>query len=176
MGRPACAAPQPPTILLLEQVYSRGLGPYFVTGTNHQQVVKGRTPRHRGVLMGRVVRVLADRVLVRPPRRTPWPRSSPAMGWSLMLPIGAAPKQREEGGRVYQVTPGARRQLEVQFGNGAINFARIRAGDLLWRTHDPELDKVVRTYTGAPAPVTKQPLPCASPSMRVSRWCWRGHC
>ena len=52
--------------LVLEQIFSRGLGPYFVTGTNHQQVVKGRTPRHRGVQMGRVVRVLADRVLVAP--------------------------------------------------------------------------------------------------------------
>src|SRR6185295_8289811 len=43
--------------LQLEQVYSRGLGPHFLTGTNHQAVVQGRAPRHRGVLMGRVVRV-----------------------------------------------------------------------------------------------------------------------
>ena len=52
--------------IVLEQVFSRGLGPYFVSGTDHQQVVKGRTPRHRGVQMARVVRVLADRVLVAP--------------------------------------------------------------------------------------------------------------
>src|SRR6185295_6989781 len=39
----------------LEQVYSRGLGDYFVSGTNHQTVVNGRSPRHRGVLMGQVV-------------------------------------------------------------------------------------------------------------------------
>src|ERR1700691_1426834 len=39
----------------LEQVYSRGLGPWFVAGTNHQAVVNGRAPRHRGVRMGRVV-------------------------------------------------------------------------------------------------------------------------
>ncbi|PJF45396.1 MAG: protease, partial [Candidatus Thermofonsia Clade 3 bacterium] len=36
--------------LQLEQVYSRGLGPYFIAGVNHQAVVRGRTPRHRGVL------------------------------------------------------------------------------------------------------------------------------
>ena len=47
--------------LRLEQVYSRGLGPFFLTGTNHQAVVEGRAPRHRGVLMGRVVRVTDDR-------------------------------------------------------------------------------------------------------------------
>src|ERR1022692_2312610 len=50
--------------LQLEQVYSRGLGPYFVMGTNHQAVVNGRAPRHRGVLMGRIVAVEADRVLI----------------------------------------------------------------------------------------------------------------
>ena len=41
--------------LRLEQVYSRGLGPWFAAGTNHQVVVEGRAPRHRGVRMGRVV-------------------------------------------------------------------------------------------------------------------------
>ena len=38
----------------LEQVYSRGLGPFFVSGTNHQTVVRGRAPRHRGLLMRHV--------------------------------------------------------------------------------------------------------------------------
>jgi putative protease len=51
--------------LALEQVYSRGLGPYFLTGTNHQQVVRGRAPRHRGVQVGTVVRVLSDGVHVK---------------------------------------------------------------------------------------------------------------
>ena len=31
--------------LQLEQVYSRGLGPYFISGVNHQSVVNGRSPR-----------------------------------------------------------------------------------------------------------------------------------
>ena len=51
--------------LALEQVYSRGLCPYFLTGTNHQQVVRGRAPRHRGVQVGTVVRVLSDGVHVK---------------------------------------------------------------------------------------------------------------
>ncbi len=69
-----------------------------------------------------------------------------------------SPEEREEGGRVYQVTPARNGQLEVQFGNGAINFARVRPGDIVWRTHDPALDKVVRAYVDAPAPVHKQPV------------------
>ena len=52
--------------LRLEQVYSRGLGPFFLTGTNHQKVVEGRAPRHRGVLMGRVLKVSDGGVLIEP--------------------------------------------------------------------------------------------------------------
>src|SRR5690606_29073983 len=50
----------------IEQVYSRGLGAFFVSGTNHQTVVAGRSPRHRGVLVGRVTRVYEDHVVVEP--------------------------------------------------------------------------------------------------------------
>ncbi len=50
--------------LQLTQVYSRGLGAHFVTGTNHQTVVNGRSPSHRGVKVGVVQRVLADGVLI----------------------------------------------------------------------------------------------------------------
>src|SRR5262249_4303070 len=49
--------------LRLEQVYSRGLGPWFLTGTEHQAVVRGRAPRHRGVLIGRVIRATDRGVL-----------------------------------------------------------------------------------------------------------------
>ena len=50
----------------LEQVYSRGLGDYFVSGVNHQKVVNGRSPRHRGLLMGHVAEVKKDRLTIIP--------------------------------------------------------------------------------------------------------------
>ena len=49
-------------------------------------------------------------------------------------------------------------KLELRFGNRAIDSARIRRGDLVWRTHDPDLDKVARPYTEAATPVRKQPV------------------
>ncbi len=52
--------------LQLEQVYSRGLGAHFVTGTNHQTVVTGRSPGHRGVCVGQVTRVQQESVLIEP--------------------------------------------------------------------------------------------------------------
>ena len=145
--------------LQLEQVYSRGLGPYFIGGVNHQQVVTGRTPRHRGVLMGRVERVLADRVWVKP---TPKPAAQSPLKAGDGVVFDAAdwrsPEQPEEGGRVYHVQPVRGHLIELTFGNGAVNFARIRPGDLLWRSHDPDIDRLVRPYTAAHVPLRTQPV------------------
>ena len=66
------------------------------------------------------------------------------------------PAEEEEGGRLYQVTAGANGRLSLEFGQGDLNFARIRTGDLLWRTHDPALDKLLRPYTEPTAPLHRQ--------------------
>ncbi len=144
--------------LQLEQVYSRGLGPHFVTGTNHQTVVQGRSPRHRGVLMGRVAQVQADGVIIAP---EPASAAAPLKAGDGLVFDAAdwrSPEEPEEGGRVYHVSPRRGGQLELQFGNNAINFSRIRPGDWVWRSHDPELDKAVRPLTQASAPVHTQPV------------------
>ncbi len=145
--------------LQLEQVYSRGLGPHFVAGVNHQSVVKGRSPRHRGVLVGRVTRVLADRVWIAPEQAVAdLAPLKPGDGVVFDAADWRSPEEPEEGGRIYHVKPQRNGALELTFGNNAINFARIRAGDLLWRSHDPELDKAVRLFTEATAPVHRQPV------------------
>ena len=56
-GRAGALSVTPHQELELEQVYSRGLGPHFITGVNHQKVVNGRSPRHRGVHIGTVTAV-----------------------------------------------------------------------------------------------------------------------
>ncbi|MBV9791669.1 MAG: U32 family peptidase [Chloroflexi bacterium] len=142
----------------LEQVYSRGLGPYFVTGTNHQMVVKGRSPGHRGVQMGRVVRVLPESVIVEP---APGTEAAPLKAGDGVVFDAAdwrSPELHEEGGRIYQIVPVRGGQLELHFGHGALDTRRIRSGDLVWRTNDPDIDKAVRPFTQANAPVHKQPL------------------
>jgi putative protease len=152
------AAITPSQRLQLEQVYSRGLGPFFMNGTNHQLVVNGRAPRHRGVFMGRVERIEADRLVIE------------ASGAHAIAPLKSgdgvvfdaadwrSPEEAEEGGRVYQVLPGPDGRLELRFGNGAIRFERIRRGDRVWRTDDPDLDRAARVYTQAAAPVSRQPV------------------
>ena len=140
----------------LEQVYSRGLGPFFLTGTNHQTVVKGRAPRHRGLRVGRVTRVSPAGIVVSPESDPAIPRLKPGDGVVFDAADWRSPEEPEEGGRIYHVLPAAGGTLELTFANGAVNAARIRPGDLLWRTHDPEIDKATRPYTAATAPVAKQ--------------------
>jgi U32 family peptidase len=139
----------------LEQVYSRGLGPFFLTGTNHQTVVRGRAPRHRGLRVGRVTHVSTATVVVTPESDPAVPRLKPGDGVVFDAADWRSPGEPEEGGRIYQVLPIAG-HLELAFANGAVNTSRIRPGDLVWRTHDPEIDKSARPYTAAISPVSKQ--------------------
>ncbi len=144
--------------LQLEQVYSRGLGAHFVTGTNHQTVVTGRSPGHRGVCVGKVTSVQQESVLIEPRPKVADAPLKPGDGVVFDAADWRSPEEEEEGGRVYQVAATRRGQIEVHFGNGAINFSRIRPGDLVWRTDDPALEKVVRPFTEASTPLHKQPL------------------
>lgn len=142
--------------LQLEQVYSRGVGPFFMSGTNHQMVVNGRSPRHRGVLMGRVERAEANRVVIEATEAHAIAPLKPGDGLVFDAADWRSPEEAEEGGRVYNV---ARRQdgaLELQFANGAIRFERIRPGDLVWRTDNPDLEREARVYIDAAAPVSRQ--------------------
>jgi putative protease len=143
--------------LQLEQVYSRGLGPWFLTGTDHQSVVRGRAPRHRGVCMGRVAQVSEQSIVIEPGEANAVAPLKPGDGVVFDAADWRSPEEKEEGGRIFQVERrGA--NLELRFGNGAIDVRRIRRGDLVWRTHDPDIDKAARPYLDAAVPLRKQPV------------------
>jgi len=139
----------------LEQVYSRGMAPFFLTGTNHQAVVRGRAPRHRGILMGKVIHVTESTVVIDPARAHDISPLKPGDGIVFDSSDWRSPQEDEEGGRVYAVA--ARRGgLEIEFGHGSIDFTRIRPGDLLWRSDDPAVEKKLRPFINAETPIRKQ--------------------
>ncbi|MCC6670468.1 MAG: U32 family peptidase [Planctomycetes bacterium] len=53
-------------LLAMSLSYTRGFGDGFLAGSDHQTLVEGRFPKHRGVYLGRVVRVEEGAVVVRP--------------------------------------------------------------------------------------------------------------
>jgi U32 family peptidase len=68
-----------------------------------------------------------------------------------------SPEEAEEGGRIFQVAR-VEGKLELRFGNSALNAARIRRGDRIWRTHDPAIDRAAKPYLEAATPLRKQPV------------------
>jgi putative protease len=144
--------------LQLEQIYSRGLGPYFVTGTNHQAVVRGRAPRHRGVWIASVVDVGAECVVVEVTEAHQTAPLKEGDGLVFDAADWRSPEEPEEGGRVYQVDPRLDGCLELRFANNAIRFDRVRPGDPVWRTSDAAVMQAARVFTEATAPVETQPV------------------
>jgi len=67
-----------------------------------------------------------------------------------------SPGEPEEGGRVYEAVRRLDGHVELRFANRAIRFDRIRAGDLVWRTDDPDVAQAARLFTEATAPVRRQ--------------------
>jgi putative protease len=156
----------------LSQVYSRGLGPHFLRGTNHQAVVPGRSPRHRGVLMGRVKDILGDAITIAPEAAHTLSPLKAGDGLVFDAADWRSPEEREEGGRVYEVVTVRKGELRLRFANNAIDSSRVRVGDWVWRSHDPDLDKITRPLTNAASPIHKQPvkvsvIACVGESLRL---------
>ncbi|WP_278911846.1 U32 family peptidase [Deinococcus wulumuqiensis] len=157
-GRPLSITPQEEQDL--EQVYSRGLGPHFMAGTNHQRVVRGRAPRHRGVRVGTVVGLTERGVLVELSEQV-----RPGDGLVFDPANWRKPEGKEEGGFVYQVNAEGRRQMadgkttaELRFAKGAVNPERVRVGDPVWRTQDPTLSARVKPLLDASDPLYTRPV------------------
>ncbi|MDA7902432.1 U32 family peptidase [Mariniblastus sp.] len=134
--------------LEIEQIYSRGLGPHFISGTNHQTVVNGRAPRHRGIHLGEVTSVSNTHVEI----RTQHPVNR---GDGLVFDAAdwRSPDEPEEGGHVYEVRLRDDSIVELEFGHHDVDFSRIRVGDLVWRTRDPQLVKSLKPLTRTEVPI-----------------------
>src|SRR5262249_16481963 len=122
------------------------------------KVVTGRSPRHRGVHICTVTAVQSASVHVRPAAAHDLAPLKAGDGVVFDAADWRSPEEKEEGGRVYKVLPQLDGTLALSFANHTVNFSRIRPGDLVWRTDDPGLDRVVRPFLDALAPVSKQPL------------------
>jgi U32 family peptidase len=150
----------------MEMAFSRGLHTGWFGGTNNQQLVHARFGKKRGVFLGEVTRVLRDGVAIRLERPL-------KPGDGVVFDAGK-PEENEEGGRVYEIrkvgrgVPAAPKsrlaaesepyQAELQFGRGDINFSRVHAGDKLWKTSDPELDRRLRQSFAGDTPKFQRPI------------------
>ncbi|MBS1122778.1 MAG: ydcP, partial [Deltaproteobacteria bacterium] len=162
LAAPAPALELPTDPAALHIAYSRGISPGFLDGADHQTLVEGRFPRHRGLPLGRVTKLDRDLVYVdaapRPAGRAPRAKG-PAESAESADPAAAAaalvipragmgvvfdrgrPEDHEEGGPIFAVDEIVRGAYRLRFGNPGPDLDRVRVGDFVWVTSDPRVTR-----------------------------------
>ena len=129
--------------------FSRGLSTGWFRGINNQELVHARFGKKRGAFVGKVRKVRGEQVVITS-------EGTVKAGDGVVFDHGR-PDQEEEGGRIY----GARKEgkeIILVFGRGDVDFRRLQAGDLVWKTSDPELEKRVRQSFAGSSPRFQRPL------------------
>jgi len=146
----------PEQLLELESPFSRGLSHGWLAGRN-LHIVDGRSSANRGIAVGKVLAVHGDRVAVE--LTAPLRRGD---GVAFPSPLG---EEHDQGGRVYEIF--ARKeslkeveggQVELAFGRDALEFDRLRPGQEIWKTDDPQLDRRLRQTFAAAGARRRVPL------------------
>jgi putative protease len=136
------------------QTYTRGSGPGFLAGVDHQRLVDGRTCEHHGLPVG----------VLRGVRR--WKGAAHlvvaldadvARGDGLVLE-GGREGAGELGGRVWRIGVGGRPAESAPAGSEAwlwlgpdVRIDGAQAGRRLFRTSDPAVERRVRGWLAQPA-------------------------
>ncbi|MFT4703780.1 MAG: putative protease [Bradymonadia bacterium] len=182
--------------------YSRGFGDGFLAGADHQTLVDGRYPRHRGLLLGVVTRVIdnAVEVAVEPSARpdaigvvaSPLPALggesddaggarisavTPEPGMGVGFDAGKPEDQNEPGGPIFGVEPhdGG---FRLRFGKPGPDLSRVGSGDRVWITNTPAIqrlsDKDIGSQVDGQVPITLRVAGERGAPMQVSAQL-RGH-
>ena len=136
-------------IYQLEMTFSRGLYPGWIHGVNHRELVHARFGKKRGPFVGRIAELGSDFVS--------FEAEAPLKpGDGIVFDTGADTDQ-EQGGRIYEI-----RGNRYYFRHGHLDAKRLKAGDRIWKTDDPELDKRLRqSFGGRIEPRSKNPFDVA---------------
>jgi putative protease len=129
--------------------YTRGFSPGFLGGVDHQHLVEGRFPKHRGVYLGRVVEVGGGAVRV-----AGAPTVAPRAGMGLVFDDGHPEDKSEPGGPIFTATR-ERDGWRLGFGRPGPDLGRVRPGQRVWLTSDPEN---ARTVARLATPSGRHPL------------------
>lgn len=134
----------------MELSFSRGFSPGWLQGCDHKMLVPGKTSAKQGVSLGKVTAVRGQRIELELHR-------SLAAGYGIVF-AGDRTQGKEQGGRVYGVFQKGKRAaepiesglVEIEMGDGAIDFERIYVGQEVRKSDEPALTKALRkTYTSA---------------------------
>src|SRR6185436_3041156 len=140
-------------LLTLQQTFSRGFSPGFLSGINHQTLVQGLSPKKRGVYLGAVSAVRGTRVTLT--------LEAPLKPGDGVVYDYGKPQDDEPGGRVSYLW---KRNIRVDLADrpDAVEFEvwecpPPQVGWKVWKTSDPEMYRALRATfektTGTRVPV-----------------------
>ena len=123
---------------------SRSFSHGFFRGSDHQALVHGLYPGHRGVLVGRVeeVHARAGRVVVRAEPDAPELKA----GDRILFDQGK-PEDDEPRGGLHAcdvVAPGLLRMLFGGPDQGSLDLRLVKAGDVVWKAKDAEVTRKMK--------------------------------
>jgi putative protease len=119
----------------LEMTFSRGLYSGWMHGVNHQELVHARFGKKRGPFVGRITEIGTEFVA--------FDSQAPLkQGDGIVFDTGADTDQ-EQGGRIYEI-----RGDRHYFRYGHLDPRRLKVGDRIWKTDDPDLNKHLRNSYG----------------------------
>ncbi|MGQ9837306.1 MAG: DUF3656 domain-containing U32 family peptidase [Cyanobacteriota bacterium] len=133
----------------LEMGFSRGLYTGWLRGINNKELVHARFGKKRGVYLGQVLGIQGDQVVLK--------LQAPLKAGDGVVFDQGQPDWPEQGGRVYCIQQKQGRAF-LSFRQGEIDLKRIRVGDRLWKTSDPELEKRLRQSFAGPDPHFHRPI------------------
>jgi U32 family peptidase len=164
--------------------YSRGFSHGFLAGSDHQTLVEGRFPKHRGLYLGRVRAVSGKEVLVTPEER-PWtgglglgeerPESpsgqvsaplgdepvpaavEPRPGMGVVFDAGNPEDKHEPGGPIFRVERRGKGWM-LGFGQPGPDLGRVAPGQRVWLNSDPALARHTEGLLARGEPEGRLPL------------------
>jgi putative protease len=139
----------------MEMAFSRGLHTGWLGGINNQELVHARFGKKRGVYLGQIIEVRRDGVIAQ--------LEGPLKPGDGIVFDAGQPEEKEEGGRIYEISAhkpkgSSTGTFLLRFGKGDIDFERVHAGDRLWKTSDPELERRLRRSFEGEAPRFQRPI------------------
>jgi U32 family peptidase len=155
-GQPAVLTPR--QVEEMEVAFSRGFSHGWLDGLDPHALICGDGPGKRGSYLGVVQSVTGDRIAVE--------LAAPIRRGVGVVFAGDEIQDDQQGGRVYEVFVQGRSvedevaggRAELTFGRDAVAVQKIRPGQKVWKTGDPQLLRSLRrTFTGK-NPLRRVPL------------------
>ncbi len=128
----------------LRYTFSRDFGPGFLEGSNHQSLVHGKFPGHRGVPLGKVR--LIDKLHV----YVDGLDLPPLQGGDRVLFDQQRPEEKEPRATLHAVDPtptGAKLVFGAMDGD---ELKRVRVGDIVFKSRDAALARELKTIIERP--------------------------